>query len=127
MMYENTVGENRTMKRAAAIFILIIVLLLLWLIGILSQQAQVNEGAATLEGTIVMKENIILLIEDKGFTLADAETQSVNELIGNYKSVYKLNNAVLSGIKSGDMVEIWYTEILESFPAQINVIKIKKL
>ncbi|MCS0787581.1 YobA family protein [Cytobacillus firmus] len=115
------------MKRAAAIFILIIVLLLLWLIGILSQQAQVKEGTATLEGTIVMKENIILLIGDKGFTMADAETQSVNEIIGNYKSVYKLNNAFLSGIKSGDKVKIWYTEILESFPAQINVLKIEKL
>ncbi|WP_258759807.1 YobA family protein [Cytobacillus firmus] len=74
-----------------------------------------------------MKENIILLIGDKGFTMADAETQSVNEIIGNYKFVYKLNNAVLSGIKSGDKVKIWYKEILESFPAQINVLKIEKL
>lgn len=115
------------MKRALAIFILIIVLLLLWFIGILSQQAQVNEGTATLEGTIVKKENIILLIEDKGFTMADAETQSVNEIIGNYKSVYKLNNAILIGIKSGDKVKIWYSEIQESFPAQVKVLKIEKL
>ncbi|MBG9543139.1 hypothetical protein ABE29_10165 [Cytobacillus firmus] len=115
------------MKRALAIFILIIVLLLIWFIGIFSQQAQVNEGTAAMEGTIVMKENVILLIEDKGFTETDAKARSVDELIGKYKSVYKLNNAVLTGIKSGDKVKIWYSEILESFPAQVNVLKIEKL
>lgn len=95
--------------------------------GNLSQQAQVNEGTSTLEGIIVMKENIVLFIEDNGFTKADAETRSVNEIIGNYRSVYKLNNAVLSGLKSGDKVKIWYSEILESFPAQVKVLKIEKL
>ncbi|WP_436376934.1 DUF3221 domain-containing protein [Cytobacillus sp. BC1816] len=51
----------------------------------------------------------------------------MNEIIGDYKSVYKLNNAVLSGIKSGDKVRIWFSEILESFPAQVKVLKIEKL
>lgn len=115
------------MKRALAIFILIIVLLLLWFIGKLGQHAQVNEETAAMEGTIVMKENVILLIEDKGFTKADAKARSVDELIGKYNSVYKLNNAVLSGITSGDKVKIWYTEILESFPAQVKVLKVEKL
>ncbi|WP_394578297.1 DUF3221 domain-containing protein [Cytobacillus firmus] len=86
-----------------------------------------NEGRAAMEGTIVIKENVILLIEDKDFTKEDAKARSVDELIGKYNSVYKLNNAVLRGIKSGDKEKIWYSEILESFPAQVKVLKIEKL
>ncbi|RBP96715.1 uncharacterized protein DUF3221 [Cytobacillus firmus] len=114
------------MKRVIGI-LFILVLLLLWFMGNLSQRSQVNEGTATMEGTIVLNGTIILLVEDKGFTKADAQNQSINEIIGDYKSVYKLNNAVLSGIKSGDKVRIWYSEILESFPAQVKVLKIEKL
>ncbi|WP_436371328.1 hypothetical protein [Cytobacillus sp. BC1816] len=40
--------------------------------GNLSQRSQVNEGTATMEGTIVLNGTIILLVEDKGFTKADA-------------------------------------------------------
>jgi len=33
----------------------------------------------------------------------------------------------MKGIKSGDEVRIWYSEILESNPAKIKVIRIEKL
>ncbi|MCL1698991.1 DUF3221 domain-containing protein [Lysinibacillus sp. Bpr_S20] len=33
----------------------------------------------------------------------------------------------MKGIKSGDKVRIWYSEILESNPAKFKVIRIEKL
>ncbi|MBD3109753.1 DUF3221 domain-containing protein [Bacillus sp. AGMB 02131] len=34
---------------------------------------------------------------------------------------------MINGIKSGDKVRIWYKEVLESYPARINVIDIEKI
>ncbi|WP_083227057.1 DUF3221 domain-containing protein [Lysinibacillus xylanilyticus] len=33
----------------------------------------------------------------------------------------------MKGIKSGGKVRIWYSEILESYPAKIKVIRIEKV
>jgi hypothetical protein len=32
-----------------------------------------------------------------------------------------------TGIKSGDQVAIWYEEVLESYPAQIKLMQIRKI
>ena len=39
-------------------------------------------------------------------------------------SAFKL---MINGIKSGDKVRIWYKEVLESYPARIDVIDIEKI
>jgi hypothetical protein len=116
------------MRRIIIILISLIVFYSLWNFGTLSQQTQVKQGTSTMEGIIVIKHSVIFLVADTNFTSQNAEVLSISEIIGSYQSVYQLNgiNSSLRHIKNGDTVKIWYSEILESFPAKIKVSKIMK-
>ncbi|MGD6847969.1 DUF3221 domain-containing protein [Rossellomorea aquimaris] len=118
------------MKRILTILISLIFFAILWYLGDLSQQSKVKEGAVTMEGIIVINKSNVYLVEDTDFTKDDAEDLSIDEIIGRYKSVSKLNiinGSSIKDIENGDKVKIWYSEIQESVPAKIKVLQIKTI
>ncbi|MGI8384199.1 DUF3221 domain-containing protein [Robertmurraya sp. P23] len=116
------------MKRIITLLITLIVFVILWYLGDLSQQTKVQEESATMEGIIVISNSDVYLVEDSDFTRHEADNLSINEIIGTYPSVNRLSDvsSSLKNIKNGDKVIIWYTEIQESMPANIKVLKIQK-
>ena len=79
-----------------------------------------------------MHEGIVYFIQGKDVQQSDIESFSSENLmyLNKFETVSILiNESKLSmkGIKSGDEVRIWYSEILESNPAKIKVIRLEKL
>jgi hypothetical protein len=104
---------------------------LLFYAGELSQKAKIKHGAAmTMQGVLVMGDGQIYLVGDDVVSKEEVESVSINEVIGRYGSVAKLDIQNLSFFKrlqTGDRVKIWYTEVQESFPSKIQVLKLEVL
>jgi len=124
--------KNRISKPIINTVLLFLFLVALWFLGNVSQLLSNKENTESEIGYIVMHEGIVYFIQGKDVQQSDIESfSSVNAIYSNkFESVSILiNESKLSmrGIKSGDEVRIWYSEILESNPAKIKVIRIEKL
>lgn len=124
--------KNRFSKPIINTVLLFLFLVALWLLGNVSQLLSNKENTGSEIGYIVMHEGIVYFIQGKDVQQSDIESfSSENPIYSNiFESVSILiNESKLSmrGIKSGDEVRIWYSEILESNPAKIKVIRIEKL
>jgi len=124
--------KNRISKPIINTVLLFLFLVALWFLGNVSQLLSNKENTESEIGYIVMHEGIVYFIQGKDVQQSDIESfSSENPIYSNkFESVSILiNESKLSmrGIKSGDEVRIWYSEILESNPAKIKVIRIEKL
>ena len=124
--------KNRFSKPIIKTVLLFLFLVALWFLGNVSQLLSNKENTESEIGYIVMHEGIVYFIQGKDVQQSDIESfSSENPIYSNkFESVSILiNESKLSmkGIKSGDEVRIWYSEILESNPAKIKVIRIEKL
>jgi len=124
--------KNRISKPIINTVLLFLFLVALWFLGNVSQLLSNKENTESEIGYIVMHEGIVYFIQGKDVQQSDIESfSSENAIYSNkFESVSILiNESKLSmrGIKSGDEVRIWYSEILESNPAKIKVIRIEKL
>ncbi|AEH47863.1 DUF3221 domain-containing protein [Parageobacillus thermoglucosidasius] len=94
------------------------------------QEYQTNQSLqpkATLEGFIIMKEGEVYLVEDPDFVQQDADKFTIHELRSKYKmsKLWIKGFSTLKGIKNGQKVKVWYSEILESYPGKVKVLKIE--
>ncbi|SFA53036.1 Protein of unknown function [Parageobacillus thermantarcticus] len=82
---------------------------------------------ATLEGFIIMKEGEVYLVEDPSFVQKDADKLTIHELRGKYRmsKLWIKGFGTLKGIENGQKVKVWYSEILESYPGKVIVLKIE--
>ncbi|QGG52975.1 DUF3221 domain-containing protein [Lysinibacillus pakistanensis] len=124
--------KNRISKPIINTVLLFLFLVALWFLGNVSQLLSNKENTESEIGYIVMHEGIVYFIQGKDFQQSDIESfSSENPIYSNkFESVSILiNESKLSmrEIKSGDEVRIWYSEILESNPAKIKVIRTEKL
>ncbi|MCT1540262.1 MULTISPECIES: DUF3221 domain-containing protein [Lysinibacillus] len=124
--------KNRIHKPIFNTVLLLLFLVALWFLGNVSQLFASKENTESEIGYIVMHEGIVYFIQGKDVQQSDIESFSSENLLfsNKFESVSILiNESKLSmkGIKSGDEVRIWYSEILESNPAKIKVIRIEKL
>ncbi len=126
--------KDRIPKPIINTILLLLFLVALWFLGNVSQLFASKENTESEIGYIVMHEGIVYFIQGKDVQQSDIESfSSENPMYSNkfeFESVSILiNESKLSmrGIKSGDEVRIWYSEILESNPAKIKVIRIEKL
>lgn len=124
--------KNRFSKPIINTVLLFLFLVALWFLGNVSQLLSNKENTESEIGYIVMHEGIVYFIQGKDVQQSDIESfSSENPMYSNkFESVSILiNESKLSmrGIKSEDEVRIWYSEILESNPAKIKVIRIEKL
>ena len=92
-------AKGEFIKRIITIVISLIILGMLWYLGDLSQQTKVKEGATTMGGISIFNKNNVYLVEDLNFTREDANNLLIDEIIGKYKSVSKLNINIGSNIK----------------------------
>ncbi len=119
-------GEQ--LNRVYILLTALLFFILLFYAGELSQKAKINHGAMTMQGVLVMGNGQIYLVGDEGVSKEEVEGVSINEVIGRYGSVAKLDIQNLSFFKrlqTGDRVKIWYTEVQESFPSKIQVLKLE--
>ncbi len=124
--------KNRISKPIINTVLLFLFLVALWFLGNVSQLLSNKENTESEIGYIVMHEGIVYFIQGKDVQQSDIESfSSENPIYSNkFESVSILiNESKLSmrEIKSGDEVRIWYSEILESNPAKIKVIRTEKL
>jgi hypothetical protein len=82
---------------------------------------------ATLKGFIIMKEGEVYLVEDPDFVQEDANKLTMQELRRKYNmnKLWIKGFGTLRGIENGQKVKVWYSEILESYPAKVKVLKIE--
>ncbi|KOS62581.1 DUF3221 domain-containing protein [Lysinibacillus agricola] len=121
--------KNRISKPIINMVLLLLFLVVLWFIGNVSQLLSSKENTESEIGYIVMHEGIVYFIQGKDVQQSDIESFA-SENSNKFESVSILNNELklsMKGIKSGDKVRIWYSEILESNPAKIKVIRIEKM
>jgi hypothetical protein len=113
------------MKR---IIMFILILLAIIVLGDWINKFSANDNMMSVEGYILNKEGILYLINDEDFDFEEAEKQSSKEIIEDYGRVYKLDEIPFSfsQYKNGQKLKVWYSEILESHPAIIKVIKVEK-
>lgn len=80
-----------------------------------------------LEGFIMMKAGQMYLIESSDFIPGDADQLSSKELSNKYiMSILRIKGfGNLKGIENGQMVKVWWSEILESNPGKVIVTKIE--
>ncbi|MBB6284080.1 DUF3221 domain-containing protein [Geobacillus subterraneus] len=85
--------------------------------------------ATILEGFIIMKDGEVYLVEDPDFIQDDANKLSIQELRRKYhmSKLWIKGVGTLRGIKNGQKVKVWYSEILESYPGKIKVTKIESM
>lgn len=124
--------KNRIPKSIINTVLLLLFLVALWFLGNASQLSASKENTESEIGYIVIHEGIVYFIQGKDVQQSDIESFSSENLmyLNKFDTVSILiNESKLSmkGIKSGDEVRIWYSEISESNPAKIKVIRIEKL
>ncbi|WP_312124126.1 DUF3221 domain-containing protein [Lysinibacillus boronitolerans] len=124
--------KNRIPKSIINTVLLLLFLVALWFLGNASQLSASKENTESEIGYIVIHEGIVYFIQGKDVQQSDIESFSSENLmyLNKFETVSILINESklsMNGIKSGDEVRIWYSEILESNPAKIKVIRIEKL
>ncbi|MGG2073439.1 DUF3221 domain-containing protein [Lysinibacillus irui] len=112
--------------------LLLLLLVILYFLGNVSQLLSSKENSENEIGYIVIQKGTVYFIQGKDVQQSDLESfSSKNFMYSNqFESVSILNNELklsMNDIKSGDKVRIWYSEILESNPEKIKVIRIEKL
>ena len=112
--------------------LLLLFLVILYFLGNVSQLLSSKENSESEIGYIVIHKGTAYFIQGKDVQQSDFETFSSDNFMysNQFESVSILNNELkpsMKDIKSGDKVRIWYSEILESNPAKIKVIRIEKL
>ncbi|RFB09441.1 DUF3221 domain-containing protein [Bacillus sp. HNG] len=109
-----------------------LVLLILILCAIIIVGDLVNKIGAddkmTVEGYILNKEGVLYLITDEEFDVKTAKEQSNQEFIRSYGGIYRLDSVPFSfsPYKDGQKMKVWFSEVLESHPAKIKVLKAKR-
>lgn len=122
------------------VFALILVSWLVWMFFYFTDKSvQPNYNSATkpsflaedgVEGYIVRQENSIYFIPEKDAPSAVIENESWHDLstFSGHPTGYILFGKPIERnydiLTTGVKVRIWYTHILETFPAQIDVLKI---
>ena len=124
--------KNRIPKPIINTVLVVLFLVALWFLGNVSQLFASKENTESKIGYIVMHEGIVYFIQGKDVQQSDIESFSSENLIyskkfENVSILINESKLTMRGIKSGDEVRIWYSEILESNPAKIKVIRIEKL
>ncbi|MEN1969211.1 DUF3221 domain-containing protein [Lentibacillus sp. N15] len=111
------------MKR---VFIFAIILILFVFLTDFLNARSANDNA-TVDGYLLNKDGMIYLVTADDFNIEKAEKMSMKQFIFEYTGdIHILNRQ--GRTKHGDKVRIWYDyPVLESYPAKLNVLKIKKL
>ncbi|ENQ3105329.1 DUF3221 domain-containing protein [Bacillus cereus] len=118
------------------VFLIIFMIVLTWKIDTNSEltrstmktsNSAVSKG---IDGYILLKGDTVYFIEEKH--IKDAyDRKHLEERLKRKipaDAILHFNNASIEkGLQTGDKVEIWYSEILESYPAKIQVTKIEKI
>ncbi|NNU94557.1 DUF3221 domain-containing protein [Geobacillus sp. NFOSA3] len=114
------------MKRYISAGIILGIIVLLFFFNEYRTNQSLNQEA-TLEGFIIMKEGEVYLVEDPDFVQEDADKLTIQELRDKYtmSKLWIKGFGTLRGIENGQKVTVWYSEILESYPAKVKVLKIK--
>ncbi|QYR21288.1 YobA family protein [Paenibacillus sp. sptzw28] len=86
------------------------------------------EENPNLTGTIVQMDKKLDSVLVIGGLLEEDRTIPVNDLLksGKYPNVYWISNVNTRRFQLGDMVDVWFNEALDSYPAQTSAVKIKK-
>ncbi|WP_431812097.1 DUF3221 domain-containing protein [Lysinibacillus sp. FW12] len=124
--------KNIVSKPIINLVLLLLLLVILYFLGNVSQLLSSKEYSENEIGYIVIQKGTVYFIQGKDVQQSDLESfSSKNFMYSNqFESVSILNNELklsMKDIKSGDKVRIWYSEKLESNPAKIKVIRIEKL
>ena len=131
--------------------ILTFILAFIWTVDEVSSAIYTNGREPDDIGYVVWYEGTVYFVKGDGLTASDFENFSYDDIIfrtikdpysdekeeehneysKKFRDISILANAeidmTVKRIKSGDNVAIWYNKILESYPGQIQLIRIKKL
>ncbi|WP_160156421.1 DUF3221 domain-containing protein [Geobacillus sp. TFV-3] len=116
------------MRRYILVSVILCSIALLFFFSEYSANRSPNQAAVS-EGFIIMKEGEVYLVEDQDFIQDDANKLSIQELRRKYhmSKLWITGAGTLGGIKNGQKVRVWYSEILESYPSKIKVTKIESI
>ena len=93
----------------------------------------INDDQRGTVGHIIISSSSVYFIHEEDLPEEDIENIKWGELssfLGNPTNFILIGEpveAIFDQLSTGDKVEIWYDTILESYPAKIEVIKIRKL
>lgn len=93
----------------------------------------INDDQGGAVGHVIINGSSIYFIHEKDLPDKDIENIQWDELASfmghptDYVLIGKPVEAIIDQLTTGDKVEMWYSLILESHPAKINVLKIRKL
>ena len=105
-----------------------------WVFSEMSNRFSMKGQEPTDEGYIVFHNGTKYFVKGENITASDLENFSDEDVAMFSKKFEEI--AILlddgmkllgTGIKSGDQVAIWYEEVLESYPAQIKLMQIRKI
>ncbi|CAG9623326.1 DUF3221 domain-containing protein [Sutcliffiella rhizosphaerae] len=125
----NKSNIRRSLVKLGVVFI---ILSGIWVISELSIYYSTKEKAPTDVGYAVFHYGTLYFVKGDDITVSDLESFSDEDVMfsGKFDEVSILMDGgvktIGKRIKSGDRVAIWYEEVLESYPAQIKLIKIEK-
>lgn len=113
--------EQRDKYEKIVLFILILFAIII--LGDLINKIRAD-GKMTVEGYILNKEGVLYLITDADFNVKTAKEQSNQEFIRSY-GIYRLDSVPFSfsPYRDGQKMKVWFSEVLESHPAKIKVMK----
>lgn len=113
--------------------ILVLFLIGVWFLDDFSNNGSISKDNPGHEGFIVHHNGTSYFIEGENIAQSDLQSFSDEDIMNSKKfsSVSVLQGGGLKlgfkGIESGDKVRIWYTEVLEIYPAQIKLTRIEKV
>ncbi|MDC2864454.1 DUF3221 domain-containing protein [Bacillus sp. BP-3] len=117
-------------------FVLIFIVVLMWKtdtsneLKISTKKTDNNAASNWIDGYILLKGDAVFFIEEK-YLKDDYDRKNLEERLKRKipaDAVLHINNSsIVKQLQTGDKVRIEYSEILESYPAKIQVTKMEKI
>ncbi|MGG2015233.1 DUF3221 domain-containing protein [Bacillus sp. S10(2024)] len=117
-------------------FVLIFIVVLMWKtdtsneLKISTKKTDNNAASNWIDGYILLKGDAVFFIEEKHLK-DDYDRKNLEERLKRKipaDAVLHINNSsIVKQLQTGDKVRIEYSEILESYPAKIQVTKMEKI
>lgn len=117
-------------------FVIIFMMVLIWKTDISNElkksttKTDNNAVSNRIDGYILLNEDTVFFIEEKhikdGYDRKNLEERLKRKIPAD--AVLHINNSsIVKQLQTGDRVRIEYSEILESYPAKIQVTKVEKI
>lgn len=125
--------KNKVPKPIINLGILLLILIGMCLASEISSNISTKGREPNDIGYVAFHKGTIYFVKGGNIKTSDLENFSDDDVMYSkkFEEISILINAEIKlttkGIKSGDKVAIWYEEVLESYPAQIKLIQIKKV